>query len=75
MKALDDILFGFLIFFAIERAVRLFSNGVVEPWAEEKMYPKSSVENLKLASEFGALVLAAVLVYKYRDVVSKFNKA
>ena len=60
MRALDDILFGFLIFFALDRAVRLFSNGVVEPWAQRNNYNKNSVENWKLGSEFVALVAAAI---------------
>lgn len=75
VRALDDILFGFLIFFAIERAVKLFSNGVVEPWAQRQSYSKNSVENWKLATELAALILAAVLVFKYRGILARLNKA
>jgi hypothetical protein len=75
MRALDDILFGFLIFFALDRAVRLFSNGVVEPWAEKKNYNKNSVENWKLVAELASLVLAAVMVYRFRYVLARLNKA
>lgn len=73
MRALDDILFGFLIFFAIERSIRLFSNSVIEPWAEKKTAKKNVIENWKLAAEFGALVLASLLVYHYRAVLKRFN--
>lgn len=73
MKTLDDILFGFLIFFAIDRLIRLFSNGVVEPWAESKTNNKNVVENWKLAAEFGALMLAVIFVYRNRRLLSKLN--
>ena len=73
MRALDDILFGFLIFFAIERGIRLFSNSVIEPWAEKKTENKTVVENWKLAAELLALILATLLVYQYRGVIARFN--
>jgi hypothetical protein len=47
MRALDDILFGFLIFFAIERFIRLFSNAVIEPWAEKRTGNPNVVEKLE----------------------------
>jgi hypothetical protein len=75
MKALDDILIGFFIFFAIDRAIRLFSNGVVEPWAEKKTQDARSVENWKLGVEFALLVLACVLVFNARGIIQRFNKA
>lgn len=73
MRALDDILFGFLIFFAIERSIRLFSNAIIEPWAEKKTAKKNVVETWKLAAEFGALLFATFLVYRYRAVLARFN--
>ena len=73
MRALDDILFGFIVFFAIERAIRLFSNAVIEPWAEKKTTNRGVIENWKLTAEFGALVVAAILVYRYRGFVGRFN--
>ena len=75
MKALDDILLGFFIFFAIDRAIRLFSNGVVEPWAEKKTQQPRVVENWKLGIEFALLVLACVAVVNARSVIRHFNKA
>jgi hypothetical protein len=73
MRALDDILFGFLVFFAIERGIRLFSNSVIEPWAEKKTSDRGIIENWKLAAELGALVLAAIFVYRYKAFVGRFN--
>jgi hypothetical protein len=73
MKTLDDILFGFLIFFAIDRMVRLFSNGMVEPWAEKRSKNRNVVENWKLAAEFGALMAAILLVYNNRRILSRLN--
>ena len=75
MRALDDILIGFFIFFAIDRAIRLFSNGVVEPWASKKSDNKVIVENWKLGSEFILLILACFVVFKMRYVIGRFNKA
>lgn len=73
MRALDDILFGFLVFFAIERAIRLFSNAVIEPWAEKKTSNKNTVENWKLTAEFIALMIATFAVYRWRGFISRFN--
>jgi len=73
MRALDDILFGFLVFFAIERGIRLFSNSVIEPWAEKKTQNKTVIENWKLTAEFGALLLATFLVYRFRGFIGRFN--
>ena len=66
MKSLDDILFGFLIFFAIERAIRLFSNAVIEPWAQKRTENANVVENWKLGTELAFLVAACFVVYYFR---------
>lgn len=75
MRALDDILIGFFIFFAIDRAIRLFSNGIVEPWAEKKSTNKTVVENWKLGTEFMLLMVACVIVFKMRRIIGRFNRA
>lgn len=75
MRALDDILVGFFIFFAIDRMVRLFSNGIVEPWAAGKSQNKNTVENYKLAAELTILSTCLYLVYRNRGVLSRMNKA
>jgi len=71
MKSLDDILFGFLIFFAIERLVRLTSNAIIEPWAEKRTPDKNVVENWKLGAEFVFLVAACFLVYFFRKPLAQ----
>jgi hypothetical protein len=73
MRALDDILFGFLIFFSIDRFIRLLSNGVVGPWAEKRTSNKISVENWKLGMELALLMTSCYLVFRYRYVLSKLN--
>jgi hypothetical protein len=71
MKSLDDILFGFLIFFAIERLVRLISNAFIEPWAEQRTNNENVVENWKLGAEFVFLVGACFLVYFFRKPLAR----
>lgn len=74
-RALDDILLGFLIFFAIDRVIRLFSNGIVEPWAETKTSNKNVVENWKIGAELTLLVASLVFVVKNRSFLSRFIRA
>jgi hypothetical protein len=69
MKALDDILIGFFIFFAIDRAIRLFSNAVVARGAS-----KETVENWKLGTEMILLFACIFLVIKFRRSLSQINK-
>jgi protein-S-isoprenylcysteine O-methyltransferase Ste14 len=71
MRALDDILIGFFIFFAIDRAIRLFSSAVVEPWAQTKTGDKSKVENWKTGAELIMLLVALLVVFKMRGVINK----
>lgn len=75
MKPLGDILIGFFIFFAIDRAIRLFSNGVIEPWAEKRTQQPRVVENWKLATELVLLVLAFIIVLNGQKIIRHFNKA
>ena len=75
VRALDDILLGFLIFFALDRVIRLFSNGIVEPWAETKTGNKNTIENWKLGAELGLLMISLVLVVKNRSWATHLNRA
>ena len=75
VRALDDILLGFLIFFALDRVIRLFSNGIVEPWAETKTTNKNMVENWKLGAELVLLIASLVFLVKNRSFVAHFNRA
>ena len=71
MRALDDILIGFFIFFAIDRAIRLFSNGVVDPWARANTGDEHKVENWKIGAELVMLLVALLLVFKLRRFINK----
>ena len=71
MRTLDDILSGFFIFFAIDRAIRLFSSAVVEPWAQAKTGDARKVENWKLGAEFVMLMTALFVVFKMRRFIIK----
>jgi hypothetical protein len=71
MKSLDDILFGFLIFFAIERSIRLFSNAVIEPWAEKQTDNPNVVENWKIGTELVFLISACFVVYRLRKPLAR----
>jgi hypothetical protein len=75
VRALDDILLGFLIFFALDRAIRLFSNGVVEPWAQTKSMNKNVVENWKIAAELAILIVTVVVLLNNRRLMAHFNRA
>lgn len=72
MKALDDILFGFLIFFALDRVIRLVSNALVQPWALRTGSPERA-ENWKLFSEFAMLMGSLLVVYKYRKQIHRVD--
>lgn len=73
MKALDDILFGFLIFFALDRLIRLVSNAVVEPWALKQSGDPDRAENWKIFSEFAMLIVSILCVYKFRKVLHRVD--
>jgi Na+/H+ antiporter NhaC len=73
MKALDDILFGFLIFFALDRLIRLFSNAIVEPWAMKRTGNTERAENWKLFSEFLLLFASIFVVYRFRKQLHRFD--
>jgi hypothetical protein len=73
MRALDDILFGFLIFFAIERLIRILSLMVVGPWIETKTPKENRIESFKLFSEFVLLVFAIMMVYRFRKQLARIT--
>ena len=73
MRQLDDILFGFLIFFAIDRVIRIFSLMVVGPWAETKTVQENRVESFKLFAEFVLLVFFVILVHRYRKELARLT--
>lgn len=73
MRQLDDILFGFLIFFAIERVIRIFSLMVVGPWVETRTTEENRIASFKLFAEFVLLVFAIVLVHRYRKQLASLT--
>jgi hypothetical protein len=73
MKSLDEILFGFLIFFAIERLIRIFSLMVVGPWIETKTSEENRIMSFKLFAEFVLLVFCIVLVHRYRRELARLT--
>lgn len=74
VRALDDIVLGFLIFFALDRAIRLFSNGIIEPWAEAKTKNKNVVESWKLGAELVLLTLTLFLITRNRTLITRLNR-
>lgn len=75
MRALDDIVIGFFIFFIIERAVRLFSNAVIEPWAMTRTTDPNVVENWKLGAELISLLIVTLLIFKYRKILQSLDNS
>ena len=75
MKALDDILIGFFIFFAIDRAVRLFSNAVIERQLREQGLSRESVDNWKLFGEMCILIMCILLVIRFQKPLAQLNKS
>jgi hypothetical protein len=73
MRALDDIVIGFFMFFIIERTVRLFSNAVIEPWAQTKTENPNVVENWKIGAELVTLLVATFLIFRYRKIFQKLD--
>jgi len=75
MRALDDIIIGFLIFFVIEKAIRLFSNAVIEPWAETRTDNPNIVENWKIGTELLVLIIVTFFIFKFRKTFQRFNNS
>lgn len=74
MRSLDDILIGFLIFFALERGIRLVSNAIVEPWALKRSGDPERAEIWKIGAEFGLLMVSLVIVWKYQKQIASIAK-
>jgi hypothetical protein len=76
MRALDDIIIGFLIFFAIDRVINLFSKNVVQPWANEAARGNKDVsENCKLVTELTCLIIMAALIFKFRKTLQRLDNS
>jgi large-conductance mechanosensitive channel len=76
MRALDDIVIGFLIFYAIDRVINLFSKNIVQPWANETARGNKDVsENCKLVTELVCLIIMAVLIFKFRKTLQRLDNS
>jgi large-conductance mechanosensitive channel len=76
MRALDDIIIGFLIFFAIDKLIHLFSKNVVQPWANEAGQGNKDIsENCKLVSELVCLIVMAFFIFKFRKVLQRLDNS
>jgi hypothetical protein len=73
MRALDDIIIGFLIFFVIDKAIRLFTNSVIEPWAESRTNNTNVVENWKISTELVCLIIVTYIIFKFRKTLQRFD--
>lgn len=74
MRALDDILIGFLIFFTIERGIRLLSNAFIEPIALKQTGDKEQAEVWKLGFELVLLMTALFLCFKFQKQLKGLNR-
>jgi hypothetical protein len=75
MKALDDIILGFLIFFAVERTIRLLGASIIEPWAESKTEDRHKVEAMKIGGEIAIIITFIWFVHKNRRFLSPLNRS
>lgn len=74
MRALDDILIGFLIFFTLEKGIRLLSNAFIEPLALKQTGDKEQAEIWKLGFELVLLVTALFLAFKFQKQLKGLNR-
>jgi len=74
MRSLDDILIGFLIFFILERIIKLFGGVVVEPWVSTVVRNEKSIKNYVQAVDILLLLGALILVIKYQKPLANLAK-
>jgi hypothetical protein len=74
MRSLDDILIGFIIFFILERVVKLLGSIVIEPWIRAKMSDEKTVKNWVQAVDIMMLFVALLLVIKYQKPLANIAK-
>ena len=74
MNTLDDIILGFLIFFAIDRIIQLLSMGLVEPWIRTKTFRERKILCLKLGSEILMIAFFIYIVWLYRKSLGRLSR-
>jgi hypothetical protein len=74
MRSLDDILIGFLIFFILERIIKLFGSMVAEPWIETIIKDEKTVKNWVQFIDIILLFTSLILVIKYQKHIANIAK-
>jgi len=74
MRSLDDILIGFLIFFILERVIRLIGTVLVEPYVMKKTNDEKTTKNWVQFFDIILLFISLFLVIKYQVPLSKLAK-
>lgn len=74
MNTLDDIILGFLIFFAIDRIIQLMSIGIVDPWIKTKTRQERKIMCMKLGSEILMISFFIYLVWVYRKNIGSLSR-
>ena len=74
MRSLDDILIGFIIFFILERVVKLLGSIVVEPWIRAKMSDEKNVKNWVQFIDIAILLVVLGFVIKYQKQIASIAK-
>jgi len=74
MRSLDDILIGFLIFFILERIIKLIGAVIVEPWISTKIKDEKTVKNWVQAVDVCLLFVALFLVIRYQKPLANIAK-
>ena len=74
MNTLDDIILGFLIFFAIDRIIQLMSIGIVEPWIQTKTSQERRISCVKLGAEILMILFFIYVVWMYRKKLGSLSR-
>jgi len=74
MRSLDDILIGFLIFFILERIIKLLGSALIEPWVATKVRDEKNVKNWVQGIDILMLFASLLLVIKYQKPLASIAK-
>jgi len=74
MRSLDDILIGFIIFFILERVIKLVGTVIVEPWILKKTGDEKSTKNWVQVFDIVFLSISLFLIIKYQRPIANLAK-
>jgi hypothetical protein len=74
MRSLDDILIGFIIFFILERIIKLIGAVIFEPMIMKKTNDEKVTKNWVQAIDIALLLIALFLVIKYQKPLASLAK-